>query len=118
MLNPKFAALAFLFLAACATAPVQPMEAPAAPQDDYSIQLERRADELIAADPNAVPPGLEVTVLSVDQVGAGLFYKVQLRIPQRRGHEAQEYIIYGQCETNDIDRCARQILSGATMLRK
>ncbi|MGE5501338.1 MAG: hypothetical protein ACM3W4_05375, partial [Ignavibacteriales bacterium] len=88
------------------------------PQDDYSVQIERRADEMIASDPNVVPPGLEVTVLSVDQVASGLFYKVQLRIPQRGGREAQDYVIYGQCQPDDIDRCASQIISGAKMLRK
>lgn len=118
MLNPKFVTVAFLFLAACATAPAPPVEESAGAQDDYGIQIERRTDQMIAADPNAVPPGLEVTVLSVDQVPAGLFYKVQLRLPERRGRGALEYVIYGQCEPTDIDRCASQIISGARMLRK
>ena len=120
MLNPKLAAMALLLLAACATAPakpVKPVEAPAAAQDDYSVQIERRADEMVAANPAAVPSGLEVTVLSVEQVAAGLFYKVQLRTPEHRGHAAQEYVIYGQCQPTDIDRCASQIISGAKMLR-
>jgi hypothetical protein len=118
MLGPKSGLALLLLLAACATAPAKPAETPAAAQDDYSIQIERRADELIAADPDAAPPGLEVTVLSVDQNAGGLFYKVQLRVPQRRGHDAQDYVIYGQCETTDIDRCAHQILDGARMLKK
>ena len=117
MLNPKLVCAAFLFLAACATVPVTPPEEPAAAQDDYSIQLERRTNAMIAADPSLVPAGLEITVLSVDLVGGGVFYKVQLRVPQRRGREAQEYVIYGQCETTNIDRCASQIISGAKMLR-
>ncbi|MGE5502698.1 MAG: hypothetical protein ACM3W4_12340 [Ignavibacteriales bacterium] len=117
-MNPKFVTVAFLFLAACATAPAKPVETPVAAQDDYSIQIERRTDEMIASDPNAVPPGLEVTVLSVDPMEKSLFYKVQLRVPQRRGRDAQEYVIYGQCEPNDIDRCAGQIISGAKMLRR
>lgn len=118
MLNPKFVTVAFLFLAACATAPVKAPEEPASAQGDYSIQIERRADEMIAADPEAVPSGLEVTVLSVDQVTAGLFYKVQLRLPKRRAHDSEEFVIYGQCKPDDIDRCASQIISGARMLRK
>jgi len=116
MLNPKLVCMAFLFLAACATAPVTPAEQPVAAQDDYSIQLERRANAMIAADPSVVPADLEITVLSVDQVEAGLFYKVQLRVPHRRGQQ-QEYVIYGQCEPTDIDRCASQIISGAKMLK-
>lgn len=118
MLNPKLATVAFLFLTACATAPVKPAEAPpVGAQDDYSIQIERRTDAMIATDPGAVPSGLEVTVLSVDQVEAGLFYKVQIRVPRRRGHDVQEYVIYGQCQPTDIDRCAGQIISGAKMLK-
>jgi len=119
MVSPKVAvASLFLLLAACATAPATPAEAPAAAQDDYSIQIERRVDELIASDPGVVPPGLEVTVLSVEQLPPGLFYKVQLRLPPRRGHNAEDFVIYGQCETTDIDRCAHQIIDGAKMLKK
>jgi hypothetical protein len=114
--NPKFVTVAFLFLAACATAPAAPAPEPVAAQDDYSVQIERRADEMLAADPGLAPSGLEVSVLSVEQVDTGLFYKVQLRLP-RRGHDAQEYVIYGQCQASDIDRCAGQILSGAKMLK-
>ena len=118
MVGRKSGLALLLFLTACVTAPAKPAPAPAAAQDDYSIQIERRVDELIAADPDTAPPGLEVTVLSVDQSASGLFYKVQLRLPQRRGHDAQDYVIYGQCETTDIDRCAHQIIDGARMLKK
>jgi hypothetical protein len=107
-----------LLLTACATAPASPVEAPAAAQDDYSIQIERRANALIAADPDTAPPGLEVTVLSVDETASGLFYKVQLRTPQRRGRNAEDYVIYGQCQAADIDRCAHQVIDGARMLKK
>jgi hypothetical protein len=119
MVSPKFAVVSLLLLlTACASAPVAPPQAPAAAQDDYSIQIERRVDELIASDPSVVPSGLEVTVLSVDQLPTGLFYKVQLKLPQRRGHNAEDFVIYGQCETTDIDRCAHQIIDGAKMLKK
>jgi hypothetical protein len=117
MVSPKFGFASLLLLTACATAPA-PTQAPATDQDDYSIQIERRADDLIASDPSVAPPGLEVTVLSVDESEAGLFYKVQLELPQRRGRNAEDYVIYGQCETIDIDRCARQIIDGAKMLKK
>lgn len=117
-MNPKLASVAFLFLAACATAPTAPVEAPPTAQDDYAIQIERRANAMIAADPEVVPAGLEVSVLSVDETEGGLFYKVELHTPQRRGRDAQDYVIYGQCGRDDIDRCAEQIVSGAKMLRK
>jgi hypothetical protein len=56
-------------------------------------------------------------VLSVDETASGLFYKVQLRTPQRRGRNAEDYVIYGQCQPDDIDRCASQIIAGARMLK-
>jgi hypothetical protein len=118
MLNPKLATLAFLFLAACATAPAAPVEAPPTAQDDYAIQIERRANAMLAADPGAVPAGLEISVLSVEEARGGLFYKVELSRPERRGREGLEYVIYGQCARDDVDRCAAQIVSGAKMLRK
>jgi len=118
MTGPKFGLALLLLQTACATAPAIPPEAPASAQDDYSIQIERRADALIASDPDAAPSGLEVTVLSVNEGADGLFYKVQLKLPQRRGRNAEDYVIYGQCQASDIDRCAQQIIDGAKMLKK
>lgn len=118
MVKSRLAVASLLLLAACASAPPPaPAEPVAAARDDYSIQIERRANEMIAADPASAPNGLTVSVLSVDEVDGGLFYKVELSLPERRGRGAQDYLIYGQCGPGEIDRCADQILAGARMLK-
>jgi hypothetical protein len=106
-----------LLLAACASAPPPPVEKPVTAQDDYSVQIERRTNEMIEANPAGVPNGLSVSVLSVEEINGGLFYKVELNLPERRARNAQDYVIYGQCQPDDIDRCASQIISGAKMLK-
>jgi hypothetical protein len=117
MVKSPMAMASLLLLAACASAPPPPVEAPPPAQDAYSVQIERRANEMIAADPAGIPNGLSVSVLSVDAVEGGLFYKVELNLPERRAHRGEDYVIYGQCQPDDIDRCASQIIAGARMLK-
>lgn len=110
---------ALLLLAACATAPEPRAEAvDAAPgaTERYAPLIERQAMELAGAEPaGALPPGLEISVLSVDETQAGLFYSAELRAPARRRRD-EEYVIYGQCAATDLAACASQIVSGARML--
>ena len=112
--------LAALLLAACATAP-EPQAEPVTEAPDaterYGPLIERRAMELVAAEPaGAVPAGLQITILSVDETPARLFYSAELRAPGRRRRQEQEYVIYGQCAATDLAACASQIVSGARML--
>lgn len=112
--------LAALGLAACASAPVDtaPVEAAAPVAEGYGRLIEDAANALIAAEPEgAVPAGLEIDVLSVEEMQSGLFYSAELRTPGRR-RRAEDYVIYGQCPASDIPACASQILAGARMLAK
>lgn len=113
---------ALLTLTACATAPEpEPQAEPAAVSSDterYGPLIEQQAMALVEAEPaDALPSGLQITILSVEETPAGLFYNAELRVPARRRQE-QEYIIYGQCEAADLAACASQIVSGARMLTK
>ena len=114
--------LAALLLAACATAPepqAEPVEEAPGATERYGPLIERRAMELVAAEPaGAVPAGLQITILSVDETPARLFYSAELRAPGRRRRQEQEYVIYGQCAAADLAGCASQIVSGARMLAK
>ena len=112
---------ALLALAACATAPEPQVEAAAeevsGATERYGPLIERRAMELVAAEPaGAVPAGLQITILSVDETPAALFYSAELRAPARRRRQEQEYVIYGQCAAADLAGCASQIIAGARML--
>ena len=110
---------ALLTLGACATAPVPqagPVEDVSGATERYGPLIEQQAMALVAAEPaGALPSGLQITILSVEETPAGLFYNAELRTPARRGRE-EEYVIYGQCEAADLAACASQIVSGARML--
>ena len=111
---------ALLALAACATAPEPQVEAAAeeasGATERYGPLIEQQAMALVAAEPTgAMPSGLQITILSVEETPAGLFYNAELRTPARRGRD-EEYVIYGQCEAADLAACASQIVSGARML--
>ena len=113
---------ALLTLGACATAPeplqAEPEEEVSGATERYGPPIEQQAMALVAAEPaGAVPPGLEITILSVEETPAGLFYNAELRVPARRRRE-EDYVIYGQCLASDIPACASQIVSGARMLTK
>lgn len=109
-------------LAACATAEPEP-EAPSSeevlgPTERYGPLIEQEASARLAQEPaDAVPSGIEVTVLSVEETAAGLFYNAELSTPSRRRRD-EDYVIYGQCAAADIAACANQIVSGARMLAK
>ncbi|HEX5776802.1 MAG TPA: hypothetical protein VFX95_09005 [Caulobacteraceae bacterium] len=114
---------ALLTLTACATAPEpEPQAKPAAAvsgaTERYGPLIEQQAMALVAAEPaGAMPSGLQITIQSVEETPAGLFYNAELHVPARRRRE-QEYVIYGQCLASDIPACASQIVSGARMLTK
>ena len=111
---------ALLLLAACATAPEPRAEAvDAAPgaTERYAPLIEQQAMKLAGAEPaGAVPAGLQITILSVDETPARLFYSAELRAPGRRRRQEQEYVIYGQCAATELAACASQIVSGARLL--
>ena len=113
---------ALLTLTACATAApeprVEPVEEVSGDTERYGPLIEQQAMALVAAEPaGALPSGLQVTILSVEETPAGVFYSAELRAPARRRQE-EEYIIYGQCTAADLAACASQIVSGARMLTK
>lgn len=121
MLRPALILAAFALMGACATAPEPPAEALppeiAAPTERYGPPIEERATALVAAEPaGAIPAGLQITILSVEETPAGLFYNAELSAPSRR-RDDRDYVIYGQCLTSDLDSCASQIVSGARMLK-
>ena len=113
---------ALLTLGACASAPeppqAEPVEEVSGATERYGPPIEQQAMALVAAEPaGAMPAGLQITVLSVEETPAGLFYNAELHVPARRRRE-QDYVIYGQCLASDIPSCASQIVAGARMLTK
>lgn len=109
---------ALALLSACATAPEPEPELPpeiAGPTERYGPLIEQQAMEMVAAEPGAFPRGLQVSILSVEETPAGLFYNAELHAPAQR-REDRDYIIYGQCQASDLASCASQIVSGARML--
>ena len=121
MRRPPLILAALAMLAACATAPEPEAELPAeiaGPTDRYGPPIEQLAMDLVAAEPaGAMPRGLQISILSVEETAAGLFYNAELSVPARR-REDREYVIYGQCQASDLPSCASQIVSGARMLTK
>lgn len=120
MWRPPLILAALLLTAACATAPEpEPVsEEVVGLTDRYGPLIEAQANEIVAAEPAGVlPEGLQITVLSVEETEAGLFYSAELHVaaPRRRD---QEYVIYGQCQPGDLVTCARQLVAGARMLTK
>ena len=121
MRRPPLILAALAMLAACATAPEPQAELPpevAGPIDGYGPLIEQQAMELVAAEPaGSMPSNLQISVLSVEETAAGLFYNAEINVPSRR-REDRDYVIYGQCLASDLASCASQIVSGARMLTK
>lgn len=119
MRRPPLILAALAMFAACATAPEPEPELPAevaSATARYGPQIEELAMALVAAEPaGAVPPGLGIAIMSVEETAAGLFYNAEITVPARR-REDRDYIIYGQCQASDLASCASQIVSGARML--
>src|SRR5690349_8211096 len=119
MRRPPLILAALAMLAACATAPepeaVEETEVVTS-TSIYGRQIEEQAMAMVAAEPaGAFPSGLQITVLSIEETPAGLFYNAELTVPARR-REDRNYLIYGQCPASDLANCASQIISGARML--
>ncbi|HYG26582.1 MAG TPA: hypothetical protein VD906_06730 [Caulobacteraceae bacterium] len=119
MLKSIAVAAALGLLAACATAepetaePVVDTPVEAAQAD----QIEQLAAERLAREPEgALPSGLQVSILDVEEEADGLSYKVELFNAERRRGE-ENYVLYGQCPPAELARCADQIAAAARMLK-
>lgn len=121
MHRPSLSLALLALLGACATAPEPKIEAPTETTGSaggYGAPIEERAMALAAAEPSgAMPSGLQISLLTVEETANGLFYSAELSVPARR-REDRNYVIYGQCASTDLDGCARQIVSGARLLAK
>lgn len=119
MLKPIAAAAVLSLLAACATVEPEPEPVADTPAEEtHAEQIERLVMERLALEPEgSLPSDLQVSVLELEELEAGLFYKVEL-VTLRARRRGQDYVLYGQCEASDIPRCADQVVAAARMLKE
>ena len=119
MLRPIAPIVALALLAACATAAPEPEEiVETGATETPAEQIERIAMERLGQElEGTLPEGLQVNVIEIEELEAGLFYKVELVTAKGRRRE-QDYVLYGQCQPTDIPHCADQVVSAARMLKE
>jgi hypothetical protein len=111
--------VACLLLTACATpAPEAPVEVIASSSDTRAETVLAMVREQIAADPHAVPAGLDVSLQEPRESGGQLVMEATFLLPEARARDAQDYTVYAACPPTDLAACAGKLMEAARSLKR
>jgi hypothetical protein len=109
---------ACLFLTACATpAPEAPVEVTSS-GDQRAEAVLAMVREQIAADPAAVPRGLEVSLQEPRESAGQLVMEATFSLPEARARDAQDFTVYASCPPADLSVCAGKLMEAARSLKR
>lgn len=111
-----FAAAAALLLTACATAP-EPVPPPVVRTNDQpTASLQRAVSDALAADPNAAPEGLVITVVASEPMDGQLVFEARFELPQTWARRAHDYTAYVSCPADKLDLCVAKVIEATGAL--
>jgi hypothetical protein len=110
---------ACLLITACATAaPQAPPEAPISSGDQRAETVLAMVREQIAAEPEAVPQGLDVSLDEPRESGGQLVMEATFLLPEAKARDAQDYTVYAACPPTDLAACAGKLMEAARSLKR
>jgi hypothetical protein len=110
---------ACLLLTACATAaPEAPPEVAVSSGDPRVEAVLAMVREQIAADPTAVPPGLDVSLDEPRESAGQLVMEATFLLPEAKARDAQDFTVYAACPSTDLAACAGKLMEAARSLKR